>query len=148
MENQYILKHVCPNDLRKGSHIVFENRPYKILDLTRSKPGKHGHAKTTIRMEDLFTGKKKDTILQSNSNVTEPIVNKVTYDVLSLTDGFVSVYDPKTQQPLEIKIRDKDLEEQLKTDLETSDQTFNVIVLQSMGENLVIDYKISNNKDY
>lgn len=31
--------------LRKGEHVVIKNRPCKIVEMSTSKTGKHGHAK-------------------------------------------------------------------------------------------------------
>lgn len=31
--------------LRKGGHVVIKGRPCKIVDMSTSKTGKHGHAK-------------------------------------------------------------------------------------------------------
>ena len=34
--------------LRKGGHVMIKNRPCKIVDMSTSKTGKHGHAKVCI----------------------------------------------------------------------------------------------------
>ncbi|KAG6853857.1 translation initiation factor eIF5A [Blastosporella zonata] len=44
--------------LRKNGHVVINSRPCKIIAMTTSKTGKHGHAKVNITATDIFTGKK------------------------------------------------------------------------------------------
>ena len=34
--------------LRKGGYILIRNHPCKIVEMSTSKPGKHGHAKVKI----------------------------------------------------------------------------------------------------
>lgn len=34
--------------LRKNGHVVIKNRPCKIVEMSTSKTGKHGHAKVCI----------------------------------------------------------------------------------------------------
>lgn len=46
------------NDLRQAGHAILEGRPCKIINIARSKPGKHGHAKVVVTGLDIFTGGK------------------------------------------------------------------------------------------
>lgn len=43
--------------LRKNGHVVIKGRPCKIVDMSTSKTGKHGHAKVNLVAIDIFTGK-------------------------------------------------------------------------------------------
>ena len=36
--------------LRKNGHVVIKGRPCKIVEMSTSKPGKHGHAKVPIEL--------------------------------------------------------------------------------------------------
>ena len=36
------------SSLRKGGRIVIRGRPCKIVEMSRSQPGKHGHAKVSL----------------------------------------------------------------------------------------------------
>merc|ERR1712195_133781 len=44
--------------IRKGGYIVVKGRPCKVVDVSTSKTGKHGHAKCHFVTIDIFTGKK------------------------------------------------------------------------------------------
>jgi translation initiation factor 5A len=43
--------------LRKNGHVVIKGRPCKIIEMTTSKTGKHGHAKVHLVATDIFTNK-------------------------------------------------------------------------------------------
>ena len=42
--------------LKVGRYVALEENAYKILGMSKSKPGKHGGAKARIELVDLFTG--------------------------------------------------------------------------------------------
>lgn len=48
--------------LRKNDVIVSKGRPAKIVDMSTSKTGKHGHAKVHIVAIDIFTDKKYEEL--------------------------------------------------------------------------------------
>ena len=48
-----------------------KEKPCKIIDITTSKTGKHGHAKANITGIDIFTGKKVMDI----STTMQPVVD-------------------------------------------------------------------------
>ena len=43
--------------LRKNGHVVIKGRPCKIVEMSTSKTGKHGHAKVHLVAIDIFTNK-------------------------------------------------------------------------------------------
>merc|ERR1712216_1000268 len=48
--------------IRKGGYIVVKDRPCKVVDVSASKTGKHGHAKCHFVTIDIFTGKKLEEL--------------------------------------------------------------------------------------
>lgn len=42
--------------IKDGDHVHFQNRPCKIVEMSTSKTGKHGHAKVHMVALDIFTG--------------------------------------------------------------------------------------------
>ena len=54
--------------LRKNGHVVIKDRPCKIVDMSTSKTGKHGHAKCHFVGIDIFTAKKLEDIVPSSHN--------------------------------------------------------------------------------
>ena len=63
-------------NLSKNDHILIKGYPCKIIDVTKSKPGKHGHAKANVTAVDIFTGKKYETSESTGHTVECPIVEK------------------------------------------------------------------------
>merc|ERR1712216_359715 len=75
----------------KGGFMVIKGRPTKVIDVTTSKTGKHGHAKCHFTATDIFTGKKMEELVPSSHNLEVPIVSREDYTLVDLNDeGFVS----------------------------------------------------------
>ncbi len=53
--------------------------PCKVMEMTTSKAGKHGHAKATIVGVDIFTGKKYEDSCPTSHNMEIPFVKKTEY---------------------------------------------------------------------
>merc|ERR1739848_713831 len=58
--------------------------PYKVVDYSTSKTGKHGHAKAHIIGIDIFTGKKCEDLCPTSHNMMVPIVTKNTYTLMDI----------------------------------------------------------------
>ncbi|KAG8098240.1 hypothetical protein GUJ93_ZPchr0013g36173 [Zizania palustris] len=54
--------------IRKNGFIVIKNRPCKVVEVSTSKTGKHGHAKCHFVGIDIFNGKKLEDIVPSSHN--------------------------------------------------------------------------------
>lgn len=67
--------------LRKGGYVLIKDRPCKIVDMSTSKTGKHGHAKVNLVGIDIFTGRKYEDISPSTHNMSVPNVVKKEYTV-------------------------------------------------------------------
>merc|ERR1712072_784799 len=79
--------------LRKNGHVVIKGRPCKIVDMSTSKTGKHGHAKVHLVALDIFTGKKLEDISPSTHNMEVPNVFKNEYPLMNIDDNFLSLMD-------------------------------------------------------
>ncbi|CAJ2648054.1 eukaryotic translation initiation factor 5A-1-like isoform X2 [Cicer arietinum] len=76
--------------IRKNGHIVIKNRPCKVVEVSTSKTGKHGHAKCHFVGIDIFTGKKLEDIVPSSHNCDVPHVNRTDYQLIDISeDGFI-----------------------------------------------------------
>ncbi|MFQ6624344.1 hypothetical protein Gotur_004083 [Gossypium turneri] len=78
--------------IRKNGYIVIKNRPCKVVEVSTSKTGKHGHAKCHFVGIDIFTAKKLEDIVPSSHNCDVPHVNRTDYQLIDISeDGFVSL---------------------------------------------------------
>ncbi|KFZ05408.1 hypothetical protein V501_08376 [Pseudogymnoascus sp. VKM F-4519 (FW-2642)] len=136
--------------LRKGGHVLIKNRPCKIIDMSTSKTGKHGHAKVHLIAEDIFTKKKLEDLSPSTHNMDVPNVTRKEYAFLTLDDGFLNLYDEATgntrddiKMPEPIAGDDK-RQEVINKIIELSkddEKSGVVIIISAMGENACIDAK-------
>ena len=69
--------------LRKNGHVVIKSRPCKIVEMSTSKTGKHGHAKVHLVAIDIFTGKKLEDLCPSTHNMDVPNVSRKEYQLVS-----------------------------------------------------------------
>ena len=78
--------------IKKGGHMMIKDKPCKVVDISTSKTGKHGHAKANITGIDIFTGKKYEDSCPTSHNVEVPVISRNEYQVLNVTDdGQVSL---------------------------------------------------------
>ena len=68
--------------LRKNGFVVIKGRPCKIVDMSTSKTGKHGHAKVHLVALDIFTGKKLEDLSPSTHNMEVPNVIRREYQLV------------------------------------------------------------------
>jgi len=137
--------------LRKGGHVLIKKRPCKIIDMSTSKTGKHGHAKVHLIAEDIFTKKKLEDLSPSTHNMDVPNVTRKEYAFLTLDDGFLNLYDEATGTTRDdIKMPepisgDKDRTDMINRIIELSEDDEKsgvVIIISAMGENACIEAKI------
>lgn len=60
-------------ELKKGMHVVIKGHPCKIVDISTSKTGKHGHAKANITALDIFTDRKYEDVAPTSANMSAPL---------------------------------------------------------------------------
>ncbi|KAE8418199.1 eukaryotic translation initiation factor eIF-5A [Aspergillus pseudocaelatus] len=128
--------------LRKNGHVVIKGRPCKIVDMSTSKTGKHGHAKVHLVALDIFTGKKLEDLSPSTHNMEVPNVKRTEYQLLDITDDdFLSLMTDAGDTKDDVKVPEGDLGARIKKMFKEEEKDVNVIVLTSMGEECAIDAK-------
>ena len=67
--------------LRKNGYVMIKGRPCKVMEMSTSKTGKHGHAKVHLVALDIFTQKKYEDLCPSTHNIDVPNVTRQEYTV-------------------------------------------------------------------
>jgi translation initiation factor 5A len=101
--------------LRVGSYVVIEDEPCRIVNLTKSKPGKHGSAKARVVAVGVFDGAKRSFVKPVSAQVEVPIIEKRGGQVIALLPATVQVMDLETYEIFETPIPE---EEEIKSRLE------------------------------
>ena len=87
--------------LKIGRYVAIEEDAYKILSMSKSKPGKHGSAKARIELEDIFTGQKKSHVGTVTDTINIPLIEKGSAIITHIQGNEVHAMDNKTYQPLD-----------------------------------------------
>jgi len=128
--------------LRKNGFVVIKNRPCKIVEMTTSKTGKHGHAKVHLVAIDIFTSKKLEELCPSTHNMNVPNVRRQEYQLLDVTDdGFLSLMSDDGTTKDDVKLPDGEVGDKINKLFTDEGKDTNVIVLTAMGEESAIDAK-------
>uniref|UniRef100_A0A1J3J2I4 Eukaryotic translation initiation factor 5A n=2 Tax=Noccaea caerulescens TaxID=107243 RepID=A0A1J3J2I4_NOCCA len=121
--------------IRKSGYIVIKGRPCKVVEVSTSKTGKHGHAKCHFVAIDIFTSKKLEDIVPSSHNCDVPHVNRTDYQLIDISeDGYVSLLTDNGSTKDDLKLpTDGDLLQQIKSGFEDGKDLV-VSVMSAMGE--------------
>lgn len=102
--------------LRVGSYIIIGGEPCKIVNYTKSKPGKHGSAKARIVAIGVFDESKKTIVKPVSAQVDVPLIEKNTGQVIALLPSAVQLMDLETYGMLEAPYPE---DEELKSKLDS-----------------------------
>ena len=76
---------------------MIKGKPCKVLDVSTSKTGKHGHAKCHFVASNIFTGKKQEELCPATHNIDVPFVFRTDYQVMDIGEeddgGYLSLMD-------------------------------------------------------
>ena len=86
--------------LKVGRYVAIENDAYKILSISKSKPGKQGSAKARLELEDIFTGQKRSHVGTVTDNIQVPVIEKGSAVITFVQGNEVNAMDNKTYETL------------------------------------------------
>ncbi|KAJ7527241.1 hypothetical protein O6H91_16G044000 [Diphasiastrum complanatum] len=128
--------------IRKNAYIVIKQRPCKVVEVSTSKTGKHGHAKCHFVAIDIFTGKKLEDIVPSSHNCDVPEVTRNDYQLIDISeDGFVSLLTDSGETKDDLRLPTDD---QLLTQIKAGfgeGKDLVVTVMSAMGEEQICALK-------
>jgi translation initiation factor 5A len=117
-------------ELKVGRYMVIDEEPCKIVELTTSKPGKHGEAKARITAVGMFDGTKRSVVYPVTHKVQVPIIDKRNAQVVSIQGEEVQLMDMESFEMFNLKI-DEEMKAKLSPGLEVQYQ-------EAMGRRQII----------
>eukprot|EP00897_Mesotaenium_endlicherianum_P008467 jgi/Mesen1/7649/ME000040S07213 len=128
--------------IRKGGYLVIKGRPTKVVEVSTSKTGKHGHAKCHFVAIDIFNNKKLEDIVPSSHNCDVPEVIRTDFQLIDISeDGFVSLLTENGETKDDLRLpTDDSLLSQLKEGFNEGKDLV-VTVMSSMGEEQICALK-------
>ncbi|MDG6934804.1 MAG: translation initiation factor IF-5A [Nitrososphaerota archaeon] len=105
-----------PADLgsvKEGSYILLEGEPCRVVQVDRSKPGKHGSAKIRLFAIGVFTGSKRSMVGPAESKIEIPTIDKRSGQVISVGQGTYQIMDMETFQTFETSSVEEELKPKL-----------------------------------
>jgi translation initiation factor 5A len=97
-------KVVSAGTLKEGSYVVIDGVACRVNDVSTSKTGKHGHAKTRLVAIGILDEKKRELVMPSHDNVEVPIIDKRSAQVLSIVNDKATCMDAESFETIELMI--------------------------------------------
>ncbi|KAG6908472.1 translation initiation factor eIF5A [Tephrocybe rancida] len=119
--------------LRKNGHVVIKGRPCKIVDMSTSKTGKHGHAKVHLVAID-------EDISPSTHNMDVPNVTRNEYQLVNIDDGFLNLMNQEGAPKDDVKVPEGDLGKEIQGGFNEGKDLL-VTIISAMSEEQAISYK-------
>ena len=89
-------KPVDVGSLKSGRYVMVDDEPCRIVDVTKSKPGKHGSAKARVVAIGVFDSLKRSFVKPVNARIEMPLIEKRTGQVISTTATGMQLMDLET----------------------------------------------------
>ncbi len=111
--------------LKPNRYLIIDGEPCRIVNITTSKPGKHGEAKARIEAFGIFDGQKRSIVHPVKHKVQVPLIDKRTAQVLAVIGDEVQLMDMGTYETFNLPIP-----EELKEDIKTGEE---IQYLEALG---------------
>ena len=121
---------------------MIKGHPCKVVNMSTSKTGKHGHAKVNFTALDIFTNKKMEDIVPSSHTTTVPFVSRADYQLIDIgDDGFLSLMEDSGDTKDDIKMpEDAVLSAEIQKAFDNGDDVM-VNVVSAMDTEQVMGWK-------
>jgi len=85
-------------ELRVGGYMMIEGEPCRIVDIAKSKPGKHGSAKARIVAIGVFDNQKRQFVKPVDGSAEIPIIDKRPGQIFAVNSNGVQIMDLETYE--------------------------------------------------
>ena len=127
------------------SFMMIKGKPCKVLSISVSKTGKHGHAKCNFVATDIFTGKKYEDMIPSTHGTTVPVVNRSDWEIIDIgeDDGELTLMDEAGNQKTDLNLPTypEEMADQIREAWNGGENTVVVTVQAAVGIEQVISFK-------
>ena len=135
----------CPltaGDIKKGDVVLVDGHPCKVIVVSSSKPGKHGHTKVHTIGSDIFTGRRCEEICPASHSMRRVAVTRGEYAVLDVAaDGAVSLLSASNDLRSDLNLpRDGELAGRIRAAF-VAGEDIAVVVIGAMGADAIVGYK-------
>ena len=101
-------KPVDVGELRVGGYMMIEGEPCRIVDIAKSKPGKHGSAKARIVAIGVFDKQKRQFVKPVDLGAEVPIIDKRAGQVFAINPTGIQIMDLETYEYLDAPYPDEE----------------------------------------
>ncbi|MDH5199594.1 MAG: translation initiation factor IF-5A [Candidatus Bathyarchaeota archaeon] len=89
-------------DLKVGSYAIVEDEPCQIVDIQKSKTGKHGSAKFRCSAISIFDGSKRSFVSPVDASIQIPMVEKRSGQIVSIGPATMQLMDLETYEIFDV----------------------------------------------
>eukprot|EP00984_Skeletonema_dohrnii_P016617 scaffold7430_cov156-Skeletonema_dohrnii-CCMP3373.AAC.12 len=130
--------------IKKGGFIMIKGKPCKVLSISVSKTGKHGHAKCNFLAVDIFTGKKLEDMVPSSHGTTVPVVVRSEWEIIDIgDDDELTLMDEGGDQKTDVNLPGypENMAQEIRDAWNDGENQVSVTVQAAVGIEQVIAYK-------
>lgn len=131
--------------IKKSNIVLLKGHPCKVVEISTSKTGKHGHAKVSLTGLDVFTSKKYEDMCPSTHNMEQVVTKRKEYQCLDVNDeGFLTLMDDEgeTREDLKMPFEEVSPDAFKKVSKAMKEkESIQVIVMSAMGQEAIIEAK-------
>lgn len=123
--------------------MMIKGKPCKVLNISVSKTGKHGHAKCNFTATDIFTGKKLEDMIPSTHGTTVPIVTRVDWEVIDIDGDELTLMDEGGNQKTDLNLPSwpENMAQEIRDAWDGGANTVTVTVQSAVGIEQVVAWK-------